>query len=257
MGSRMKSLLLVLIICFNIGSARAQEVRTSPILLPVALGSPVAGANGSLWATELWVRNAGTDEVLLVRNCRVTCPEPLLLPAGAVMEKPPIFYGGYDAGPAAYLLVDAARVDQVQASLRIRDLSRAASTWGTELPVVRERDFRAGVVDLLDVALGTGFRQTLRIYSTAREAVPVEVRFYSMPRFGAGELLASRLVVLAPGAELFPAYAQLLDFASSIPELQGYERVHVQVKGSSAVPLWAFVSITHNESQHVTTVTPR
>ena len=51
-----------------------------------------------------------------------------------------------------------------------------------------------------------------------------------------------------------PGYA---NFADALPQLQGHTRVSVEIMPlAQDLRVWAFISITNNETQHVTTVTP-
>ena len=63
-----------------------------------------------------------------------------------------------------FLLVEASHAPRVAMGLRVRDLSRQLDTWGAEIPIVQESDFRSGNADLLDIPIKPGFRQMLRVY---------------------------------------------------------------------------------------------
>lgn len=245
--------LLTLGACLAVG-AENQEDR---ILLPIALATPLPGANGSLWMTEIWVRNSGSIPVRLLLDCSVTCP-PYFLDPGASLREPFIFFGVESQPPVAYLLTPSGQAENLRVSLRIRDLSRQDQTWGTELPVVRESAFVGSQpLELLDIPLDARFRQALRIYSLAPHSTRVTVSFFELPASGVGKQVATRTIDVSAASEFFPGYAQMLDFASSVPELNGQERVYVRIESLDGTPLWAFVSVTNNETQHVTTITPR
>jgi len=246
-------LLLAMLICV---SMQAQNVQQDAILLPIALEVALPGGNGSQWKTEIWVRNAGPAAVQLYLDCNVLCP-PVMLEAGASLREPALFFGLDGQPPAAYLLTPTGQSNGLQVSLRIRDLSRQAQTWGTELPVVRASELRSERFGLLDVPLDTRFRQTLRIYSMTPAESQVTVTFFDLPPTGVGQPLATRVMSVTAAGEFFPGYAQILDFTSSIPELLGKERLYIEIVPDKSTPIWAFVSVTNNETQHVTTITPR
>lgn len=257
--TRVRSLLLfVLMVCS--ASVNAQEVEFEQILLPIALRETIPGAYGSLWKTEVWVRNDGQNPVEIVTGCQVGGCVPYLLLPGVARQDTVVMYPRSDEPPTAYIHADRRYVGDLQVSLRIRDLSRQELTWGTELPVVRQSDLRVGKLGLLDVPLEARFRQMLRIYSMALEPIPVTVSFFELPwlQLSPQPALATRTLTIAPTPfGNFPGYVELPDFASTIPELSGKGRVYVEIRSDSALPFWGFISVTNNETQHVTTITPR
>jgi len=247
-------LLLLIFVCCSV-SAYAQAVVPEAILLPVWLLDPLEGANGSIWKTELWIRNAGQAPIKIGIDCSILCPEYLLAPGAA--DREPTLSLRLPGDPGQYLFADSRYAGDLQISLRIRDLSRQASTWGTELPVVRGADLRVGKIGLLDVPLESRFRQTLRLYSMTPEPIDVIVSFFEIPAQGPEAALATRTLTIKPATDSAPGYVQLLDFVSAIPELGGRERVYVEVRSDSLLPFWGFISVTNNETQHVTTIAPR
>ena len=253
---RAKELLLPLVLLLCCDSAGAQASEFERILLPIGLEQSIAGGYGSVWKTELWVRNAGDDPIEILNVCNVECP-PYLLAPGAALREPPIGYPRAGGPPGAFVSADARFADNLQISLRIRDLSRQELTWGTELPVVRRADLRAGTIGLLDVPLEARFRQTLRLYSMAAEPIGVTVSFFEIPSLEPGAALVTRTLTITQATDYAPGYAELLDFGSVIPELVGKTRVYVEIHSDSALPFWGFISVTNNETQHVTTITPR
>jgi len=60
-----------------------------------------------------------------------------------------------------------------------------------------------------------------------------------------------------PGSPLFDlAYAEVP--LNSLFEIQGQDRVRIEVAPlTSGLRLWGFVSVTNNQTQHVTTVVPQ
>lgn len=155
--------------------------------------------------------------------------------------------------------------------LRVQDISRQALTWGTSIPVVRERDlFTTRTLNLTDIVQNDRFRSLLRIYdfdpsgngsSPDREVL---VRIYALGSSTTGvnavpdRLLTERRETLRsspPGAFFGPPMAQLPLW--SLPELNGFERVRLEITAvTPGLRFWAFVSITNNESQHVTAIAP-
>ena len=141
---------------------------------------------------------------------------------------------------------------------------------------MRERDLRTGTLNLFDIPLLPAFRQLLRVYDVAaREGAAVRVRFYRVDpsalspsevflefRPKPDKLLAERVVPLvteqrlnAPQADL--GYTELGNVGSML-ELQGVDRIRIEVTPLTAgMRFWAFVSVTNDETQHVTVISPQ
>jgi hypothetical protein len=52
-------------------------------------------------------------------------------------------------------------------------------------------------------------------------------------------------------------YASIGQFTDAFPQLNGLDKVRVEVTPlTEGLRFWTFVSITNNETQHVTTITP-
>ena len=247
----------------------AAEEGVQVVLVPVYAIEPIPGVNGSSWTTELWAANWGSD-VVGVGGLFWDC---FLPQCGAAPVAPGLTFS---SGPqsvglhGALLRFDAARAAEVGFGLRFRDLSRQATTAGTELPMPRDTAFRSAKFSLLDVPVQGGFRQTLRIYEldgTEREA-RVDVRLYrSATTFGVpygtpdlllGETTLS-LEFQVPGGSVIenPGYTQVTDI-SSIAPLGDAESIRIEIEPVTAgLKLWAFVTVIHNETQHATVISPQ
>ncbi len=144
----------------------------------------------------------------------------------------------------------------------VRDTSRQADDWGTEVRVVRESDFRDAELSLLNVPVAARFRQSLRIYDVDSVESRVVVDLYAMD----GTFLASNSVALHSGtpcrrfepcASDDPAYA-MVDLLALFPEAAGRDRVRVDIHSVDiGARLWALISVTNNNTQHVTVITPQ
>lgn len=224
------------------------------VLLPI-YSPPVRGAFGSDFRTELRVYNRGSKRVALAgipRACPL-CPPPNLLnstleiPAGK--EAIPISSGN----PGAFIYVPRESSGDVALNLRVFDVSRSETIFGTEVPVARESDFHR-TITLLGVPLDDLFRSALRIY--AREPLRVVVSFSGDESVAAGgpeqfTPLSGLTVTLQPGRNLFePAYAVVTDF----PEI---EEATTRITITASAPVWAFVTVTNNETQQITTISPQ
>jgi len=230
------------------------------VLIPILINDFVPGANGSKWTTEVWAWNAGSEFLDVFGNFPVLfqpappTPPPLhLVPnlSQRIRALPRIEGGG------ALLRIPAWPGRSLSFNARVADVSRQASSWGTEMPMVRENAF-AGTQYLLNVPGDQRFRVMLRIYTldgAARVHVRGEVLSALIPVIDppiAGPLVDVTLDVPAPAAgSFFPGYVQLPIGPFGVP---------LQMTISSENPaqkIWAFASVTNNETQHVTLITPQ
>lgn len=220
-------------------------------LVPVFI-APVQGAYGSEFRTELHGLNAGGRQLLEVWGIETPCrPSP---PVCNWLTEPMVFlepgrfsadladYGLYQTGtPGRFIEVPRAQKDDLSLSLRVSDTSRSAENFGTEIPVVRTTDFYRKTFGLAGVPLDARFRNTLRLYATGPTTVSL--------------LIGNDIhdVELRAGQHAFdPAYAQFTAFPA------GTGTVQVLVSGKENGPaVWGFITVTNNETQHITTITPR
>jgi hypothetical protein len=125
--------------------------------------------------------------------------------------------------------------------------------FGTEIPVVREREMTSRSLDLVAVPTDSRFRRTLRIYATGPTFLWVN--------FTDGAETFQRTVTLAAGGDGFePAYAELSDFPTFA---SGAKQATVTIEAPPTAspfpqpPYWAFISVTNNDTQVITTITPQ
>jgi hypothetical protein len=159
--------------------------------------------------------------------------------------------------------------------LRAHDISRDASTFGTSVPVVREKDVYTGRLQLIDIPVGGDFRSALRVYDwDSNTKVPrvvrlriYEVCLYATPDWYLGkcndEALVDTTLDLPNGGEEsytnpdHPGFAMIGDLAAAFPQLVGPSRVRIDLDPvTSDLRFWAFASTTHNETQQVTVIAP-
>jgi len=225
------------------------------------------GAYGSVWESELTIKNTASEDKrvgspadlcvigcafgtihLLAGETRVFSDpfngSPLALATGLVLRLQPPVNGTAD----------------VHFNFRVRDLSRQASTWGTELPVVRGSEFTAAPIELLNLPTGSTFRFTVRVYAIdGPDSLAARARVYDLL---SGSVLRDVPLTLQRSSQAaffpayFPAYAQLDSLSSDLSNL-GTDRIGIEISATDPTQaLWAFATVTNNESQHVTTVTP-
>lgn len=235
------------------------------VLVPLALAGQLPGANGSLWETRLAIANTGTNTVLvegLDPECGIGfCPPEVdILPGFTIFPNPLIANGAL-----SLLLRVGAGGDDLTVHLRVQDVSRQAETWGTSIPVVRERDAFTAKFNLLDIPVDNArLRSLLRVYSFANEAPgAVLVQIYqTLPgqslsfEDGTRDVLLGEHTLALPAGQssTSPGYAQLpLWLLGEVPD---GSRLRVEVTPVNGGRVWGFVSVTNNQTQHVTVIAP-
>lgn len=227
------------------------------LLIPV-LTPPVRGAFGSEFHTELRARSKRSSGVRLFGLTPPrpsTSPDPCMNVPVTIADRDALDPIDLNGQPGRFVFVAKSEIDSLAANLRVRDVTRAALNLGTEVPIVREREFMTGFdsrLMLLNVPTDPRFRNTLRIYSTAQQVVEVLIEGPSTRQYQA--------VTLRPGRDIFdPAYGEFSDF----PIVDGPLRLTLSVSVPPVTtplppsPVWAFISVTNNETQMITTITPQ
>jgi hypothetical protein len=235
----------------------AQFAERETILVPVVLFGEWPGAEGSLWRTEFSVyARGGFVRFQQFFECGACLPyydipaeTDVKLPIGTNPSQPP--------GMLVFLLRETAA--NAIMNLRIRDVSREALTWGTELPVVREKEFHTGSITLTEVPTDGRFRAALRVYGV--DDVPNQSFHIQIYDETTGALLVddtrpARYAV--EGSPQYPGTVEVTSLTATYPQVLSAERLRIDVSPTDAARrFWAFVSITNNATQHVTTVTPQ
>jgi hypothetical protein len=133
-----------------------------PILLPVSLAQQIPGAFGSVWATDFRVTAVGgAVHIEQTEQCGACSPQLVLFPNGTLEN---VFGNFSDETPGELIWLRRTDAAAARFNLRVRDLSRQSQTWGTEIPVVRESQYRSVPITLLNVPVDARFRVTLRAY---------------------------------------------------------------------------------------------
>jgi hypothetical protein len=237
----------------------------TPVLLPVIFSGP--GDRGSMWVTEASAYNRSHIAITpLNREAVTTCP-PNVSPCPAPAFAPHAwddFHHGANYPGGLILWIPRNQADDLHFALHARDSSRTTENIGSEILVVRE-DELLREVHLLNVPVRPGFRQTLRVYDIAAGGTScVGVHFYSKTN----EYLGFRgLLLSSPDASCFdpnshctpsrPRYGEISDFPPrNLPASIDSVRISISTLDPGA-RLWAFVSVTNNVTQQITTVTPQ
>lgn len=215
------------------------------VLIPVIYEGP--GLNESRWATDVWMINGSTYDIPFMRG-------PVLQLAREQMTKITTF------APNGYVLHPAKdSTDQLAINILVRDLSKQSEALGTELPAVRERDFKTRRVTLLNVPSDPKYRLTLRVYSFDPLPGMNTVQYWAHT-MSTSEQATFWTAELKPPRHENEPWSATVDLMTAHPEIanKGALRVTVMpVRTDLAGPrFWAFVTVTNNQTQHVTAITP-
>jgi hypothetical protein len=222
------------------------------VLVPVVYNGP--GARGSVWKTEVSARNTNGYGVTLWRPTRGLPVIPSSQPRTLELE---------EAASGLFLVVPKEASEKLHMNVRVRDTSRESTDAGTELPIVREGDFSTQPFELLNVPRDPRYRTTLRIYLHGSYAAFTRVVLYAMSD---GRTLAHGLVPLEsadpctgpdPCDSDQPSFAVVHDVAKEFHVPTGEPAFGIRIEPWGPVPLWAFVTLTNNDTQHVTVVSPQ
>lgn len=252
-----------LIAIANSAGAAVPYVR---ILLPLYLAKPVPGAFGSVWQSQFAVHNGSDSRSYVIEWCSPADGSACILDlfadeelvANETQTALPVRYpapANGITGAVLYLLPEAAPpYDGADLSfdLRVADTSRSALAAGTEIPVVRETAFRTSTLQLINVPTDPHFRLALRLFEMNLDRADFTVRIYDQ---STNTLLSTTQVTsVAPpqGSLRFaPGFAQ-------IDNIGGAPAVRVEIDPQTpGAAFWAYVSITNNDSQQITLVTPQ
>ena len=246
-------------------AASAQEYDA--LLIPLA-PQRITGAFGSEWVTDLAVTNHSDTPIQVTRDAPDFC-QPCLAPplpphATAFVRNPSVS----TSVRGMLLFVEKGRLQDVDVTLRSRDVSRQHETWGTGIPVVGPHDLFGRIFGLVDVPMESQFRAMLRIYDVNADTPPrVRVRVYALTPNrepvlpgDADELLLQfepSFAVPQPGeTQIFPASVEIPLWLNPTLAARG-GRVRIEIEPLDGAPeYWGFVSVTHNATQHVTIITP-
>ena len=224
--------------------ASADPAVFEPILFPLSFQG--AGALGSQWTTESFIYANGS---LAFFRDAVPCDGcGTMLSSGSRR----LTNNGNPWGHVLYVL--RGRVPALEFASRIRDTSRQSQTAGTEVPVVHDRDFRSDL-RFMNVPADSRYRVTLRLWSLG-----------DYPQFiVANGINAEPHVALSitriPGTDMWFGSADVT------PLLTGnFNPTVVTVVPSGGYPvvsstfypqIWGMLSITNNDTQQVTIVSPQ
>lgn len=234
-----------------------------PLLFPIFL-PPIPGAHGSEFRTtaRLWNKSA-TETITLYgydRTCSLIDPPigPETPMALAPRDKQALRLWPECSSTVGRLLYVPKGDHNVAASLRVWETSRQAENHGVEIPVARIEDFSTDSIALVDVPTDPKFRLTLRVYGRNRGETLVNLWYGSGSGTCCADTWNSLQLPMQAGRNIFePSYAVFTDFdpAEGFPPFP--ETINVLVQSHDGHPIWAFLTVTNNETQHITTITPQ
>ena len=245
------------------------ETPYERVLLPIYFPGVVPGAYGAQWKTDLWVHNSGPGPIAIAnRVCPMDTPCPPVIPLTAYIDpftswhNPTDFFEPARGNPSLVLYVSDFGTKYIGFGLRVMDTSRSAVNGGTDLPVIREGDFLTSTSQLLNVPLdNASYRALLRVYEVNADAAEFAVRIHDADSRQPSALYTTNLNATTSKRGPFrseAAYAelditQLLQTRLAWPQTARIE-IQPMTPGSH---YWAFVSLTNNDTQLVTLVTPQ
>ncbi|HYO75188.1 MAG TPA: DUF11 domain-containing protein [Thermoanaerobaculia bacterium] len=235
------------------------------VLIPIAtwLDDYVPGEVGSLWEATVHAFIDSASPIELFLNCYICIPTiggaPLRQVFDAVGDG--MLYPSERGTFVPFRRGDAAKVTF---NIRVRDRTREAESWGTEIPAVREHEFRTDRIILMPLPLDRRFRHTVRVYDDGFSngglvAIRVFYNSEAEPRVNIVRRLEGARGSLTPAAlPRYPGYTQLdpIHEANAQDAPSGVARVEIEPL-TPGMRFWAFATVTNNATSHVTTVTPQ
>ncbi len=199
---------------------------TVRLLLPIAAGTQ--GILNTSWQTDVLAHNETPSAVVIAG----TSIPPLATQKLALSP----------SGTGMFLEIPRSVFDGVTITTHVHDTTHDAESLGVDVPSVPETQFRRTVV-LTGVPNDARYRVLLRAYGyPGVYAFLVDVRDDST-----GELLARQISPVLVSSDL-----QYLQMPISAPQTS--HTLRVEVTGDA--PIWAFLTLTNNTTENVTTITP-
>lgn len=242
----------------------AEAETWTRILLPL-IGVDVPGANGALWRTEATGLIASDTylEIWPIVQCyTLTCgqsPQTLRTPFNVLQSEMVVD----DRFLGQYLYLPSGDASKLHLNARVYDVARTSETAGSEIPIPREDDFTSEPISLLGIPVAPHYRHTLRVYDLdARDGALVAISVY------AGQDTTPRISVVRALTVPQPPQTTIQDLPvqpgtiqleiGQLLPLAGIDTLRVDIEPLDAgLRLWSFVSVTNNDTHHVTTFSSR
>lgn len=225
-----------------------------PVLVPVIINGP--GAFGAQWSTDALMRNEN-DYSYPVNSIfdSVFLGDPSDLPPKILPPAPHTTARAQSVAPnGTVMFVPRQTATNVWFALLAKDLSRQAEAFGTQIPVVREKRFFDRPFQILNVPADARYRVALRLY---RMDAGSGVRLRILPLSSSGALVDDYVVLSPVSSGGAYTFASIGDLVARYPQLAGSGPLRIEIDANVDRPIaWGFVSVTNNETQHVTIVSP-
>ena len=280
----MKSLATLLALTFAVtlhAQPQPDPANYEPVLVPVYFFGP--GAHGSMWVTKLDVTNSGNSEVVFPRAyfhgdpvCPAVCGcGPITRVEMLQVKEVCSIYQG-TMGLLLWVPKESLQNEEIHVTSRVLDTTRQAESAGTEIPTIRLADLKGDRLVLVDVPLDSRFRAGIRAYDIyGEDGATVLMRIYDHEELRKGQpdpLVETTLTLSQPIRNIVPepfpgnpAFLHLGDLAAAYPQLAGVKSVTIELHAAFSIAdppkptgrFWAFSTITNNDTQEITIVTPR
>ena len=270
---RLRNLAVAVVLASMSGGVVARAENIPPFeraLLPITVKNR-PGAFGSSWTTSLFYLYrtplpsfASLVEPLATASaCDPPCGVTDLISFSKNSPVNVAYWQTHSGEPPGQLIY--LRTEQVKVSLRLSQTGKP----GTEiqLPVVRERLFTSGTVDLLGVPVDANYRSTLRIYGIDPTLFgDVRVRAYidsdsdvalldeTVYSLGANPVVIPQRQIGAGTLDIRPPSVEI-NFATD--RYEGHPKIRYEITPiTPGLKIWAFVSVTDKTSQAIVLRTP-
>ena len=218
--------------------AAADPAVFEPILFPLSFQGP--GALGSQWTTESFL--LGSTSTAYFRDA-LPCDgcSSSLGPVTKLLTN--------DSSPWGHVLYAMrGTTDGIDFTSRVRDTSRQALTAGTEVPVVRERDFRA-LLRFANIPADKRYRVMLRLWSLGDNSQFVAAFDSVEP--------AAVFMTRIPGTTISFGSIDITPLLSNASTNPTFGAVYPAGLPFQPPPIWGMLSITNNDTQQVTIISPQ
>ncbi|HYI08193.1 MAG TPA: hypothetical protein VEK57_03900 [Thermoanaerobaculia bacterium] len=224
------------------------------VLFPLLFDT--TGAGGTQWRTETSIANPNPYTIDNYNNIQpLVC---VTFPCGERIS--PHAYGKFNGGEYAHgvaLLVPRGEASALSFQSRVRDISHDEDSFGSEVPVVRERDMvRGGDATLLDVPLDPRYRARLRVYAFAEGDGEISGATLNIDPHGPDPSFSDDVILRREcdgDCSATPYYVEM-----NLRSLGVGSRANISITTARASDFrwmsWAFVSVTNNKTQQVTIV---
>lgn len=249
-------------------TANPGRINYTRYLVPVS-GEVVLGAHGSRWVSELTMYNK--DDAATLYPIGQFCSPILLAPCLPVLLAPlktdrfRLYPLPEPGATGSFLYIPTPLAPLITKQLRVRDLSRSEKSLGAEVPIVPDDELATNIW-FVDVPTDPNFRVSLRIYGPDERPQKAIVRVMPYSQSTAYAVLPVDLAgitnVAPPEFPLNPAYVRVDPITDAV-RASGEEHVRIAVESVAqfpdefSPPIWAFLTITNNETQEVTVISPQ